>query len=370
MNPSRGIHSAGIGVAAEGGGDVDWLEPVPGSIAVPGPWFGGWPFDGEGWAGFGGEKWVLPDILAFWDGKRTHLAAFGPPGSCVSELEHKLAQVEEASAICAGPGISRIESNRPLWDEQVAAALSEIERGTFEKVVLARHVDVYCDEELVERSLLKTLEARYPTCWTFLVRGRDGRAFIGASPETLCEVQGHRVNADALAGTAPPGRGHLLLDSTKARLEHQYVVNDVRDRLGRTCLDVYAPHVPSVRRLPNVEHLATPIGGLLRPGHHPLAVARALHPTAAVGGFPRSEALAWLKRHERCDRGWYSGAVGAMSESTLTLAVAIRSALLSRRTARVFVGAGIVEGSRANDEWEETSQKAFVMLSALGAANG
>ena len=49
------------------------------------------------------------------------------------------------------------------------------------------------------------------------------------------------------------------------------------------------------------------------------------------------------------------------------LAVALRCALLSNGTARLFVGAGIVDGSSAEDEWVETQLKARALLDALGA---
>jgi salicylate biosynthesis isochorismate synthase/menaquinone-specific isochorismate synthase len=76
--------------------------------------------------------------------------------------------------------------------------------------------------------------------------------------------------------------------------------------------------------------------------------------------------MAWLREHEGFPRGWYAGVVGAMGPNQLTLAVALRSALLAGPTARLFVGAGIVEGSRPASEWLETERKARAMLPALG----
>ena len=73
-NASRGVHVAGLGVLAEGGGEIDWLSGP--ARALPGPWFGGWAFDAQRpWAGFGQERWVLPEVLAWWDGSRSWQAA-------------------------------------------------------------------------------------------------------------------------------------------------------------------------------------------------------------------------------------------------------------------------------------------------------
>jgi salicylate biosynthesis isochorismate synthase/menaquinone-specific isochorismate synthase len=124
--------------------------------------------------------------------------------------------------------------------------------------------------------------------------------------------------------------------------------------------------VPRVKGLTNVDHLQTPIRARLKPGVEALQVARALHPTPAVAGTPRAASVEWLREHEGFSRGWYAGAVGHRGAGHLTLAVALRSALLDGARARVFVGAGLVVGSEAAAEWQETERKAHALLPALG----
>src|SRR5438445_310029 len=82
----------------------------------------------------------------------------------------------------------------------VSRALEAIGAGALDKVVLARAIDVEADAPLDAEALLRALEARYPTCRAFLVRGSGGVFFLGATPEILCRVEGDRVEADALAG--------------------------------------------------------------------------------------------------------------------------------------------------------------------------
>ena len=365
-NPSRSLHVTGLGVAGEGGGDVAWLSSLP-PISPPGPWFGGWAFDAQrGWDGFDAERWILPEVLAWWDGASPWMAAFGPAGTSAVALEARLKEVEEVEPF-TGSISSRVRpGNEPLWASQIDAALSAIRAGTFNKVVLARVIELEADREVSERAVLKALEARHRQCWSFLVRGRDGRAFVGASPETLCEAAGDSFSTDALAGTAAGGEGGSLLRSDKDRREHQSVVEGIRESLTPFALKLSDPVSPTVKVLANVDHLFTPIRAQVKPGVRALDVAKALHPTPAVAGRPRAAALAWLREHEGFARGWYAGAVGAMGPAGLTLAVALRSALLSGARAQVFVGAGIVEGSTAQAEWLETERKSRAMLPALG----
>ena len=146
------------------------------------------------------------------------------------------------------------------------------------------------------------------------------------------------------------------------------MVHDIVEVLEGTCDDVVCSSGPHIRRLANVEHLHTPITARKRFDVRGIDIARKLHPTPAVGGRPRQSALQFIATHEHLNRGWYSGVVGAMNAKRLTLAVALRSALVDKSSARLFVGAGIVQGSTPEDEWIETERKAQAMLTALGVA--
>lgn len=365
-NPSRALHVTGLGVAGEGGGDVTWLSSLP-PAAPPGPWFGGWAFDAQrGWEGFDAERWVLPEVLAWWDGASPWLAAFGPAGTSAAALEARLSELEEVEPFTGSASARVLGGDDARWSAQVNEALAAIRAGTFDKVVLARVIELESERPFSERAVLKALEARHRQCWSFLVRGRDGRAFVGASPETLCEATGDSFSTDALAGTSAGGEGGALLRSDKDRREHQAVVEGIRESLSPFALELSEPVSPSVKVLANVDHLFTPIRAKVKPGVRALEVAKALHPTPAVAGRPRAEALAWLRQHEDFSRGWYAGAVGAMGPAGLTLAVALRSALISGSRAQVFVGAGIVAGSTPAGEWLETERKSKAMLPALG----
>ena len=374
-NPSRGLHVTGLGIAGEGLGDVTWL-PLPSgegrgeglpTAVPPGPWFGGWAFDADRpWDGFDAERWILPEVLAWWDGRQSWLAAFGPAGTTAEALQRRLDRIEEVEPAVDATFSRVLPSDRQAWNGRVDRALAAIHEGTFDKLVLARVIEVEADRPFSERAVLEALEARHRQCWSFLVRGRDGRAFVGASPETLCESSGESFSTDALAGTAALGEGPALLKSDKDLREHRAVVEGIRDSLRAHAAELNAAPSPSVKTLANVEHLFTPITARLKAGVRPLEVARLLHPTPAVAGRPRPSAIAWLREHEGFSRGWYAGAVGATGPAGTTLAVALRSALISGSRAQVFVGAGIVRGSTADAEWLETERKSKAMLPALG----
>ncbi|MGV3619343.1 MAG: isochorismate synthase [Archangium sp.] len=353
-NASRGIHLAGLGeIDVTDVPAIEWRSEVP---ELPGFVFGGWAFDAtRPWKGFDAERWFVPEVLAWWDGSSTWLVGFGSSTDVVNARLDRVAEVEPS----VGLSLSASSSDRDAWNRRVASLLETISSGACTKIVLAREIEV--DGVTSERTLLKSLEARHPTCWTFLIRGRDGRAFIGASPETLIEARGEDISVDSLAGTAPVGEGAALLNSDKDLREHAAVVDGIRESLEPLVTRLEVPSAPVVKTLANVEHLFTPVRATLKPGVTALEAARALHPTPAVAGAPRETAMRWLRENEGFSRGWYTGAVGVRSEAGLTLAVALRSALVDGTRATVFAGAGLVAGSTADAEWHETERKSWAI---------
>ena len=95
-----------------------------------------------------------------------------------------------------------------------------------------------------------------------------------------------------------------------------------------------------------------------------------LHPTPAVGGLPRQEALTWLDDHEHLDRGWYAGPIGWIAANgNGEFVVAIRSVLMGPDLASAFAGCGLIADSVPEDEWEESQMKLQTVRQGLAVAS-
>jgi menaquinone-specific isochorismate synthase len=255
------------------------------------------------------------------------------------------------------------------WKGRVEAILQAIERGRVVKVVAARSAELPVEEPPDPAAILRELTGRFGRCTGFYLE-MSGGAFFGATPERLVRVTGRDVETEALAGSAPPGRGESLLESRKDRLEHQLVLDEIIARLGPLCDETRAGKTRSLE-LPNVAHLRTPIRARRRRAARPLDLVAALHPTPAVGGVPRDEAVRWIVESEPVGRGWYAGPFGWLDASgDAEFVVALRSALLHGGVARLYAGAGIVSGSNPDAEWSETEAKMRAVREALGAVAG
>jgi menaquinone-specific isochorismate synthase len=261
------------------------------------------------------------------------------------------------------------------WVQMIAEATQHIHQGELKKVVLARcaHVEFACPLPLA--GLLAHLAARYPDCYRFLFEPLPGRAFFGATPELLAEVNGRQLNTIALAGSLQRGKtwqedqllGQQLLSSSKDRQEHEFVVQALKDNLAALTTTLHIPSVPELCLLNNIQHLLTPVRGQLANGNGIIPVIQALHPTPALGGTPRGVALPLIEQLEPLSRGWYGSPIGWLAPNgDGEFAVAIRSAVTHQNQVRLYAGVGIVADSDPEKEWRETELKFQPILKALG----
>ena len=259
------------------------------------------------------------------------------------------------------------------WLEAVGTAIGRIRAGALQKVVLARDVHLWSRRPFDTDRVLADLAERFPSCTTFLVDH-----LVGASPELLLRRDGMTIRSRVLAGTAARGTdpeedlalGAALLASTKDRHEHDLALRSAVAALAPTCTDLAFPDAPSLVRLDNVQHLGSDLVGTLRSDGdtHVLALLARLHPTAAVGGAPRAEAVAAIRELEGMPRGRYAGPVGwCTPDGDGEFAIALRCAELRGDRARLFAGAGIVAGSLPESELTETWLKLRAMTGVLGA---
>jgi menaquinone-specific isochorismate synthase len=256
------------------------------------------------------------------------------------------------------------------WCALVERATKAMAEGAFHKVVLARQIDVSADRPIDRLSVLERLRSTYPGCHIVSVDG-----FVAASPELLVSVTGDIVRSHPMAGTAPRGGDPTtdqrlaasLLASTKDRQEHQITIDMVHDTLLPWCSYLDYEAEPSVVAVANVQHLATLVEGRLsQPAPSVLELVAALHPTPAVAGWPRDQAVAWIAEHEGFDRRRYAGTAGWVDAAgNGTWAVSVRCAEIEGPQARVWAGNGIVPDSDPPTELAETRDKLQALLSAI-----
>ena len=254
------------------------------------------------------------------------------------------------------------------WNRLMNAIANGINSGEMTKVVSSREVEFTSETPYNVASILANLVDNNPNCFIFGYE-KDGRTFVGASPEILVRHRGSEILSYALAGTAPKDGPNAwteeqLLTNTKNIIEH----NIVRDRIVNTMKQI-TPDVTvgetGIMELSHLYHLRTIITA--KDSTKSLVEwAKLLHPTPALGGEPREKALALLQEYESHERGMYAAPFGFMKDmGDGIVVVAIRSALIMDNILYAYAGCGVVADSDADEEYAETNNKMRTILDAL-----
>ena len=260
------------------------------------------------------------------------------------------------------------------WDKQVNDIVTNIRRGDLKKTVLSRIYHIKRQKKLDIITTLSKLEKKFPSCYIFFFEPLKDNYFFGASPELLVNAVNNSIEVHALAGSNKRGKtqqedkilGNELLNTPKERAEHTFVIEQISQKLAPFTKDLKISDEPTLLKLQNIQHLKTIIRGELINKGKIIPVVEALHPTPAVGGVPQEEALKIIKDLEIYSRGWYASPVGWVNQhGDGTFVVAIRSAIVNKNDIWLYAGAGIVNGSRAEKEWQETQLKFSALLDVL-----
>jgi salicylate biosynthesis isochorismate synthase/menaquinone-specific isochorismate synthase len=365
---------------------------VPDGPRATGPLaVGGFAFAPDGgaaphWSGFAPASLHVPEVSFARRGEdvRMTLCAVAGPDDTPEELCERLcaraAELRDAPLPLFDPapaGRTQVVGAMPPehYEGAVARAVERIGAGDFEKIVLAREVQVHAPADHDPGAVLAVLREGFPQCYVFAV-GRGDATFLAASPELLIRRDGLRAGTLALAGSTrrsadPAVDDHLgeqLLRSPKNREEQAIVTRRITRALRPSSVWVTAAEDPVVVKMANIQHLATPIRAQLARPVSAVELAGVLHPTPAVGGEPLADAAPVIPMLEGMDRGWYAGPIGwTDANEDGEFCVALRCALLRGPLARCYAGVGVVRDSDPAAELAETEVKLQALLPVLAA---
>jgi anthranilate/para-aminobenzoate synthase component I len=249
---------------------------------------------------------------------------------------------------------------RVRFRREVNRLRSAIRAGEAFQIVLAHRRSWSRPPDLLARAGRLRRSERY--AFFYYLKSGD-REILGATPESVVEVDGTSARINPIAGTLPrgpaPGRRALRQDR-KELAEHRMLVDLARNDLGRVSRPGSVRILWKERRVgyARLEHLVSRVEGRLPRGVGPWQVLRATFPAGTVSGAPKIRATEWLRRAERTWRGPYAGGVGLLRPGgRADWALAIRGGFAAGDRLYTAAGAGIVHRSEADREFRETLLK-------------
>lgn len=266
------------------------------------------------------------------------------------------------SKLTAFKGVSVLKSDFLNFVEQ---AKISIESKIFDKVVAAKN---YFDQRAsfndLRISFVELCKA-YPQSFICLYNTAESGCWLTASPEMFLRLRGNKIETVSLAGT----RSNVLGNEAwgEKELDEQNIVSVYQEEVWKNAgvedIKISGPHILELKSL---QHLKTDYSGSVKDESVYENLALAMHPTPAVGGFPKEESLSFIEKFESFQRDMYAGFFG-VGEGTnqLDTFVKLRTAKLYSNGYLFYAGAGITEGSIAEDEWMETDNKCKILSNYL-----
>lgn len=263
--------------------------------------------------------------------------------------------------------------------DAVQKAVEAIEAGEFKKVVFSRikHVELAADFSLTE--VFERLCEKYANAFVSMVYlPQLDQVWLGATPETLVSVDKEGIfRTVSLAGTQSAfdvsGTPISVKQAawTQKEIEEQALVGRyIISCFKKIRVREYLEEGPKTVVAGNLMHLRSDFSVDTKAINFPelgTVMLELLHPTSAVCGMPKMDALAFIQQYEGYDREFYSGYLGPINVGNEThLFVNLRCMKIQNNVATLYAGGGITEDSVPEKEWQETEMKCQTMLSVLG----
>lgn len=192
----------------------------------------------------------------------------------------------------------------------------------------------------------------------------EAGGFLGLTPETLAAWDGKKLSTMALAGTWSNEQSfdHVSEVDTKTREEHEFVINDIRERLGKISVGN-----TEILTLPTLSHLKTEIAQECSQQKDFISAVEKLHPTAALGIYPRKPEMAeeFSKFNIQQQRGFFGAPYGVIGQNFAHVVVAIRGLIWTSNRVNLFVGCGVTAQSDVSAEWQELQTKKKAICEAF-----
>lgn len=307
-----------------------------------------------------------------------------------SEIERKLEAVAErlhepvagdfggAAVVPGDVELGEVHSNltKEQFISNVERAKEYIRAGDIFQVVLSQRFHI--DTEVSPLQVYRTLRTMNPSPYMYYLK-LDEEIIVGTSPEALVKVENGRVETRPIAGTRPRGASEAedgalaeeLLQDEKERAEHLMLVDLGRNDLGRVSEfgSVKCDSFMEIERYSHVMHIVSNVSGRLAKDKDFFDAFLSCLPAGTVSGAPKLRAMEIIAELEREARGAYAGAIGYLGFSgNMDSCITIRTIVFRKGRAYVQAGAGIVWDSVAENEYQETVNKAKAMLKAIRTA--
>lgn len=291
-------------------------------------------------------------FMPFNEGKQVVIPFEGNPF-----LQGNLENLEQKSA----DSFTSKSNQKEAFENLVSKGIEAIKQGEFEKIVLSRKIVL--KEQLSIVATFQNLISTYPTAFRYLFFLPNIGLWMGATPEQLVKINQNQFETVALAGTQLYSEN--IIWETKEIEEQQFVTDYIVAKVKNKVTKLTVSDTKTVKA-GNLVHLKSFISGELTTDFLANDLIKALHPTPAVCGLPKENAIDFILKNEEYNRKYYAGFLGEYKKDNQTdLFVNLRCLEVDNDVVHIYVGCGITKDSHPEKEFIETENKSMTMRNVL-----
>ncbi len=316
-----------------------------------------------------------------WKGKngkyqKKHHPASGNPDARHRSFINLVDEIKESDVWTALPSSEQDggrEYNEEKFKKMIRNGIEEIRSGNFIKVVPSRRKKITLSEKFNPADIFNSLVKIYPSAFVSFFTMPGKGTWMGATPELIIRTDKNGIfHTAAVAGTqaADPGDDPSSVAWTQKEIEEQALVSRyIINCFKKIRLREFEEYGPKTIQAGNLMHLRTDFKVDIQAVKFPRlgsVMLKLLHPTSAVCGMPKEQAMHFIREQEGYDREFYSGYLGPVNMDQETeLYVNLRCARLFPDKAYLYSGAGVTIDSDPYKEWKETVIKNRTMENLL-----
>ena len=195
------------------------------------------------------------------------------------------------------------------------------------------------------------------------------KKILSFSPELFFKLEGNKITAKPMKGTAHRGRAlqedmqqkEELFLSEKNRAENLMIVDLLRNDLGKVSRQnsVVVKKLFEIEKYESLFQMISVIKSSLKNQTKLSGLVKSIFPCGSITGAPKMRTMEIIHRLEKTPRGIYTGSIGLLIPGESIFNVAIRTLEIDKSTNKgnIGLGAGITWSSDANEEYNEVLSK-------------
>ncbi|MCX6180942.1 MAG: chorismate-binding protein [Bacteroidetes bacterium] len=232
-------------------------------------------------------------------------------------------------------------------------------KGEIKKAILSRIKFIEAEKIDIHTTFLNLVKS-YPEAYIYCYYSITAGLWIGASPEKFLFLKDNTLETTALAGTKTEEESWGSKEQEEQAIVTQFIEDSLHD------LQNVEVSEPETIKAGNLYHIKANIKAQFNANTDIPALINKLHPTPAVGGYPKEAALRLIASTEKHDRAYYSGFAGPVNINDNThLFVNLRCAKVFKNGLGLFIGGGLTAASNLEKEWKETENKAGTLMKVI-----